>query len=177
MKCHVDAIQWGGVVAEIFRDLQKPMRFCEGGVVAEFFRDLQKPMRFSGGGIVAEMFRGLQKPTRFGGGGGGSSAELFFSVTSKQKFPLMGPFFSILLSRRGGPGPWAPPESATASDTRVYMHAQTGISVNARLQNANRRAHGHTAAVHACTKKVVLPKQSNTYTVSPSGLPILTRQT
>ena len=32
VKCHVDAIQWGG------------------GVVAEFFRDLQNPMRFSGGG-------------------------------------------------------------------------------------------------------------------------------
>ena len=41
-----------------------------GGVVAEFFRDLQKPMRFSGGGVVAEIFRGLQKPTPFGGGGG-----------------------------------------------------------------------------------------------------------
>ena len=32
VKCHVDAIQWGG------------------GVVAEFFRDLKKPMRLSGGG-------------------------------------------------------------------------------------------------------------------------------
>ena len=46
------AIQWGGgVVAEIFRDLEKPMRFSGGGgVVPEFFRDLQDPMRFSGGG-------------------------------------------------------------------------------------------------------------------------------
>ena len=35
VKCHVDAIQWGGgVVAEIFRALQKPMRFGGGGVVA-----------------------------------------------------------------------------------------------------------------------------------------------
>ena len=52
VKCHVDAIQWGG------------------GVVAEVFRDLQNPMRFSGGGgVVAEIFRELRKPTRFGGGG------------------------------------------------------------------------------------------------------------
>ena len=39
----------GGVVADIFRVLQKP-------VVAELFRDLQKPARFSGGGVVAEIF-------------------------------------------------------------------------------------------------------------------------
>ena len=32
VKCHVDAIQWGGgVVAESFRDLEKPMRFSGGG--------------------------------------------------------------------------------------------------------------------------------------------------
>ena len=36
-----------------------------GGVVAEMFRDLQKPSRFSGGGVVAELFRDLQKPSRF----------------------------------------------------------------------------------------------------------------
>ena len=37
-----------------------------GGVVAEIFRDLKKPMRFSGGGgVVGEIFRGLKKPTRF----------------------------------------------------------------------------------------------------------------
>ena len=43
-----------------------------GGVVAEIFRDLQKPSRFSGGGggVVAEIFRDLQKPSRFSGGGG-----------------------------------------------------------------------------------------------------------
>ena len=35
-------------------------------------------------------------------GGGGSSAEFLFSVTSTGHFPLMGPFFSFLLSRRGG---------------------------------------------------------------------------
>ena len=33
--------------------------------------------------------------------GGGSSAEFLFSVTSKGNFPLMGPFFIFLLSRRG----------------------------------------------------------------------------
>ena len=32
-----------------------------GGVVAEMFRDLKKPMRFSGGGVVAGIFRALQK--------------------------------------------------------------------------------------------------------------------
>ena len=31
VKCHVDAIQWGGVVAELFRDLQNPLRFSGGG--------------------------------------------------------------------------------------------------------------------------------------------------
>ena len=31
VKCHVDAIQWGGVVAEIFRGLQKPTRESVGG--------------------------------------------------------------------------------------------------------------------------------------------------
>ena len=99
----------GGVVAEIFRDLIKPMRFSGGGggVVAEFFRDLQKPMRFSGGGVVAEMFRDLIK--------GGRSAEFFFSVTSKRHFPLMGPFYIFYFPEGGGPGPLGPPpESATA---------------------------------------------------------------
>ena len=35
VKCHVDAIQWGGVVAEFFRDLQNPMamRFSGGGTI------------------------------------------------------------------------------------------------------------------------------------------------
>ena len=96
MPCRRDPVGGGGVVAEFFRDLQKPMRFSAGGgVVAEIFRDLEKPI----------------KPTRFGGGGGGgSSAEFFFSVTSKRHFPLMGrPFFIFLLSRRGGPGPPGPP--------------------------------------------------------------------
>ena len=37
VKCHVDAIQWGGVVAEFFRDLLNPMRFSGGGVVAQIF--------------------------------------------------------------------------------------------------------------------------------------------
>ena len=51
----------GGVVAEIFSDLQEPTRFSGGrGVVAEFFRDLQEPTWFSGGGVVAGFFRDLQ---------------------------------------------------------------------------------------------------------------------
>ena len=38
-KAKADAIQWGGgIVAEIFRDLQKPARFSGGGVVPGIFR-------------------------------------------------------------------------------------------------------------------------------------------
>ena len=74
-----------------------------GGVVAGVFRDLQKPTLFSGGGS-AEIFRGLQKQTRFSGGGGGSSRN-FFSVASKHNFPLMGPFYIFRLSQRGGRAP------------------------------------------------------------------------
>ena len=61
-----------------------------GRVVAEIFRDLEKPMRFSGGGVVAEFFAGSKNICD--SVGGGSSAELVFSVTSKRHFPLMGPF-------------------------------------------------------------------------------------
>ena len=59
MRRQVDAIQWGGVVAEFFRRLSKSRRdSVEGGVVADFFRGLsQKQTRFSrGGGVVAECF-------------------------------------------------------------------------------------------------------------------------
>ena len=55
------------------------MRFSGGGgVVAEVFRDLKKPMRFSGGrgGVAEEVFRGLKKPMRFS-----SSVRFNFSVT------------------------------------------------------------------------------------------------
>ena len=81
-----------------------------GGVVAEIFRDLQNPMRFSGGGGGSS--RNFPwSPKTYAIRGGGSSAEFFFSVTSERYFPLMGPFYIFLLSRRGA---WAPPESATA---------------------------------------------------------------
>ena len=59
MKCHVDAIQWGGGSSRIFRDLKNPMRFSGGGVVAEILGDLEKPVRL-----------------RFSGGGGGSSRNV-----------------------------------------------------------------------------------------------------
>ena len=74
-------------------------------------------MRFSGGGgVVAESFRDLKNNTRFGRGGrGGSSAEFFFSVTSKRHFPLMGPFYIFFTFPKGGPGP-PPPQSATVVD-------------------------------------------------------------
>ena len=59
-----------------------------------------------GGGVVAEMFRDLRNhtPIRDSVGGGGCSAELFFSVTSKRHFPLMGPFFFFTFPK-GGTGP------------------------------------------------------------------------
>ena len=76
MKCQVDAIQWGGVVAEMFRGLQKPSRFSGGG-----------------GGVVAEIFRGLQKPARFQ-----------WERGSTIHFPLMGPLYIFGLFKGGGPG-------------------------------------------------------------------------
>ena len=53
MKCHVDAIQWGGgVVAEVFRDLQNPMRFSGGRGGSSrnfsFFRDLKTSFSVNG---------------------------------------------------------------------------------------------------------------------------------
>ena len=74
-----------------------------GGVVAEIFRDLQNPMRISGGGGSGRNLSGTQIACAIRWGGG-SSAEVLFSVTSEGHFPLMGPFFSFLLSRRGAPG-------------------------------------------------------------------------
>ena len=78
-----------------------------GGVVAEFFSDLKNPIRFSGGGggDSSRNFSLTQIAYAIRWGGG-SSAEFRFSVTSTGHFQLMGPFFSILLSRRGG-GPGA----------------------------------------------------------------------
>ena len=97
----------GGVVAELFRDLQNPLRFSGGGVVAEIF------LRFSGGGwqkffvisktlcasvggggVVAEICRDLEKPMRFSEGG---------VVAHSFSFPLVGPFFIFLLFRRAPP--------------------------------------------------------------------------
>ena len=50
MKCHVDAIQWGGGSSRIFRDLQKPMRFSGGGGSSTnfLFRDLQTSFSVNG---------------------------------------------------------------------------------------------------------------------------------
>ena len=65
-----------------------------GGLVAEFFRDLRKPMRFSGagGGVVAEIFRDLlRKPIRFSGGGGGGVVPHIF-------------YKDFLTFPKGGPG-------------------------------------------------------------------------
>ena len=71
-------------------------------------------MRFSGGGGSSRNCSSTQKAYAILWRGGVVSAKFFFSVTSKRNFPLMGPFFIFLLSRRGGPGPpGPPPESAT----------------------------------------------------------------
>ena len=64
-----------------------------------------------GGGVVAKIVRGLQKPTRFRDSVGGGSAR---------NFSLVGPFY-ILVFPKGGAGPLAPPESATAA-WRLYVH-------------------------------------------------------
>ena len=69
----------GGVVAEIFRDLDYRIGFSGwgGGVVAEIVRDLSITGSDSvgGGGVVAEIFRGLNYRIGFSGGGGGSSRK------------------------------------------------------------------------------------------------------
>ena len=79
-----------------------------GGVVPQIFRDLKSLYdSVGGGGVVAEICRGLQKPMR---GEGDSSAEFFFSVTSKRNFQLMGPFRFFYFPEGGGArAPWAPP--------------------------------------------------------------------
>ena len=74
MKCQVNAIQWGGVVAEFFGGLRKPTRFSGGGSSRIFFFSVSSK---------------LQK--RFSGGG------------STMNFPLMGPFYIFRLSRRPPP--------------------------------------------------------------------------
>ena len=67
-----------------------------GGVVAENFRDLNNPMRFSGGGGSSRNFPWSPNAYAIRWGGGGSSAEFFFSVTSRRHFALMGPFLDYL---------------------------------------------------------------------------------
>ena len=91
MKCHVDAIQWGG------------------GVVAEFFRDLQRPMRFSGGGgVLAENFRDLKKPMRFSGGGGVVAQNFFFRYL-QTSVSVNGALLHFFTFPKGGAGPPGPP--------------------------------------------------------------------
>ena len=73
MPCRRDSVGGGGVVAEFFRDLQKPMRFSGGrGGSRRIFTWSPKAYAIQwGGGVVAEIFRALQKHTRIDGGGGG----------------------------------------------------------------------------------------------------------
>ena len=58
MKCHVDAIQWrGGVVADIFRDLEKPMQFSGGGGSSRNVSLTQKAYAIQwGGGLLVQIF-------------------------------------------------------------------------------------------------------------------------
>ena len=64
MKCQVDAIQWGGVVAEFFRALKKSRHDSVGGY--QNFSVVSKGRRDSvGGGVVAEfLFSVLSKKQR-----------------------------------------------------------------------------------------------------------------
>ena len=78
MPCRRDSVGGGGLVADIFRDLKKPMRFSGGGG--------------GGGGSRNFLWSPKTYAIQWAGGGRGSSAECFFSVTSKRHFPLMGPF-------------------------------------------------------------------------------------
>ena len=76
VKCHVDAIQWGGVVADIFRGLKKAYSVGGGGGgVAEIFRGLKKPMRFSGGGGSNTHFSSSQKKKKYAIRWGGVVAQ------------------------------------------------------------------------------------------------------
>ena len=113
----------GGGSSRIFRDLKKSMRFSGGGGGgnSRIFFPVISPkayaIQWGGGGGSSINFSWSPKAYAFRWrGGGGSGAEFFFSLTSKRHFPLMGPFYIFLLSRRGGPGPPGPPppESATA---------------------------------------------------------------
>ena len=51
------AIQWGGVIAEIFSDLRKPSRFSGGGGSRRNFLGSPEPSRFSGGGGSSRIFQ------------------------------------------------------------------------------------------------------------------------
>ena len=98
MKCQVvDAIQWGGVVAEFLRGLPGSTRFSGrgGGVVAEFFRglhtaDATHAIHFS---VLS-----INQTRRDSSVGGGSASN----------FPLMGPF-TFFFFPKGGAGPPGPP--------------------------------------------------------------------
>ena len=58
VKCHVDGDSvWGGVVAEFFRGLKKPMRFSGGGGSSRNFPWSPKAYAiWWGGGVVAQNF-------------------------------------------------------------------------------------------------------------------------
>ena len=51
-----DQIRWGGVVADIFRDLHKRTMFAGGGVVAEIFSVLSSSGPYSVGGGSGTFF-------------------------------------------------------------------------------------------------------------------------
>ena len=94
MKCQVDAIQWGGVVAEIFRGLRKPTPFSGGGGSSRIFPWSPKADAIQWGGGSSSIFPWVSKsPTPRDSVGGGSPTNS----------PLMGPFYIFSLSQRGPP--------------------------------------------------------------------------
>ena len=64
-------------------------------MVAEFFRDLQKPARFSGGGGSSRIFPGHPKA-----GANQSGGRLVVN-----EFPLMGPFYFCAFPKGGARAP------------------------------------------------------------------------
>ena len=94
-----------------------------GGVIAEIFRDLEEPMRFSGGGSSRNFSR---KPTRLGGGG--NSAELFREL--KTSFSVNGALFYFFTFLKGGPDPLGPPLNRPLNNKKGIQSRGQSTNVN-----------------------------------------------
>ena len=87
----------GGPPGTFSSPIREPTAFSGGGgVVAEIFRDLNYRIGFSGGGgVVAEIFRDLNYRVGFSGGGGGVVADIFpvnGSITFPRFLDIVGTF-------------------------------------------------------------------------------------